>query len=78
MTENIYLTQAQLADHWQVSEGTLDRWRSEGRGPIYLKPMGSIRHRLRLRINHRKFSKLKDGVAEWHAAGMPLESEEVQ
>ncbi len=31
-----------------------------------------------LRINHRKVSKLKDGVAEWHAAGMPLESEEIQ
>ena len=31
-----------------------------------------------LRTNHRKVSKLNDGVAEWHAAGMPLESEEVQ
>ena len=31
-----------------------------------------------LRNNHRKVSKLLDGVAEWHAAGMPLESEEIQ
>jgi rhodanese-related sulfurtransferase len=29
-----------------------------------------------LRANHRKVSKLLDGVAEWHAAGMPLASEE--
>ena len=31
-----------------------------------------------LRNNRRKVSKLLDGVAEWHAAGMPLESEEIQ
>ena len=31
-----------------------------------------------LRNNHRNVSKLLDGVAEWHAAGMPLESEEIQ
>lgn len=31
-----------------------------------------------LRNNHRKVSKLLDGVAEWRAAGMPLESEEIQ
>jgi rhodanese-related sulfurtransferase/DNA-binding transcriptional ArsR family regulator len=31
-----------------------------------------------LRMNHRKVSKLSDGVAEWRAAGLPLESEELQ
>jgi rhodanese-related sulfurtransferase len=31
-----------------------------------------------LRMHHRKVSKLSDGVAEWRAAGLPLESEEVQ
>jgi len=31
-----------------------------------------------LRNHHRKVSKLLDGVAEWHTAGMPLESEEIQ
>ncbi len=30
MTENVYLTQTQLAERWQVAEGTLERWRSEG------------------------------------------------
>ena len=34
MTENMYWSQAQLAEHWQVSEGTLERWRSEGIGPV--------------------------------------------
>ncbi len=46
MVENIYWSQAQLAEHWQVSEATLERWRSEGIGPIYLKLMGRVRYRL--------------------------------
>ncbi|MCX7216759.1 MAG: DNA-binding protein [Burkholderiales bacterium] len=46
MNENIYLTQTQLAERWQVAESTLERWRSEGIGPIYLKLMGSVRYRL--------------------------------
>ena len=36
MTETNYLTQTQLADRWQVAESTLERWRSEGIGPIFL------------------------------------------
>ena len=46
MTENSYLTQAQLAERWQVTESTLERWRSEGIGPVYLKMMGRVRYRL--------------------------------
>lgn len=46
MIENIYWSQTQLAEHWQVAESTLERWRSEGIGPIYLKLMGSDRYRL--------------------------------
>ena len=40
MTETNYLTQTQLAERWQVAESTLERWRSEGIGPIYMKMMG--------------------------------------
>jgi len=43
MTENTYLTQTQLAERWQVAESTLERWRSEGIGPIYMKMMGRVR-----------------------------------
>ena len=46
MIANIHWSQAQLAKHWQVSEGTLERWRSEGIGPIYLKLMGHVQYRL--------------------------------
>lgn len=46
MTENNYLTQTQLADRWQVAESSLERWRSEGIGPDYMKIMGRVRNRL--------------------------------
>lgn len=46
MTENNYLTQTQLADRWQVAESSLERWRSEGIGPVYMKIMGRVRYRL--------------------------------
>ena len=31
------LTERELAEMWNVSPKTLQRWRSEGRGPSYLK-----------------------------------------
>ena len=46
MTESSSLTQTQLADRWQVAESTLERWRSEGLGPLYMKMMGRVRYRL--------------------------------
>jgi hypothetical protein len=46
MTGNNYMTQTQLAERWQVAESTLERWRSEGVGPIYMKTLGRVRYRL--------------------------------
>ena len=46
MTGNNYMTQTQLAERWQVAESTLERWRSEGVGPIYMKILGRVRYRL--------------------------------
>lgn len=46
MTENTHMTQTQLAERWQVAESTLERWRSEGVGPIYMKILGRVRYRL--------------------------------
>lgn len=37
----IHMNQRQLANRWGVSEATLERWRSEGIGPRYLKPKRS-------------------------------------
>jgi len=41
-----YLTQAALADRWNISPRTLERWRWLGQGPQYLKVGGQVRYRL--------------------------------
>ena len=46
MSESEFLTQKQLSEHWQISTHTLERWRSEGIGPIFLKMLGQVRYRL--------------------------------
>lgn len=41
-----HISQSQLAERWQLSEATLERWRSEGIGPVFLKLRGQVRYRL--------------------------------
>lgn len=41
-----HFNQGQLADRWDVSEATLERWRSEGIGPVFLKLQGRVLYRL--------------------------------
>jgi len=41
-----HLNQRQLAERWGVSEATLERWRSEGIGPIFLKLHGRVLYRV--------------------------------
>jgi predicted site-specific integrase-resolvase len=40
------LVQSELADRWQISERTLEAWRSQGTGPVYLKIGGRVVYRL--------------------------------
>jgi hypothetical protein len=44
--ETPHLTQAALAERWRLSERTLDRWRSESKGPAWLRLNGRIRYRM--------------------------------
>ena len=37
-----HLNQRQLAERWNVAEATLERWRSAGIGPVYLKLQGRV------------------------------------
>ena len=39
------MSQIELAQRWQISESTLERWRSEGIGPVFLKLRGQVRYR---------------------------------
>ena len=41
-----HLNQRQLAERWDLSEGTLERWRCEGIGPVFLKLKGQVRYRI--------------------------------
>lgn len=38
------LRERQLARRWDTSQRTLQRWRSEGQGPPYIRIGGSIRY----------------------------------
>ena len=37
-----HLNQIELADRWNISERTLERWRWTGEGPAYLKIGGRV------------------------------------
>ena len=41
----VHLNQKQLAARWHLSEATLERWRSEGLGPKFLKLCGRVIYR---------------------------------
>jgi len=41
------MTQTDLAERWQISEATLERWRTEAGGPMFLKLGAQVRYRVR-------------------------------
>jgi predicted site-specific integrase-resolvase len=41
-----HLNQAQLAQRWQMSQRTLERWRWRGEGPPFIKIGGRVVYRL--------------------------------
>ena len=43
--EVAHLNQKQLAARWSISEATLERWRSEGIGPKFMKLCGRVLYR---------------------------------
>ena len=42
----IHLSQKELAERWRMSEATLERWRSNLIGPVFLKILGRVLYRL--------------------------------
>jgi len=40
-----HLNQRQLADRWDISVATLERWRCDGIGPVFLKLLGRVLYR---------------------------------
>ena len=41
-----HLNQCQLADRWDLSEASLERWRTEGIGPVFMKLQGRVLYRV--------------------------------
>ena len=41
-----HLNQRQLADRWDLSETSLERWRTEGIGPVFMKLQGRVLYRV--------------------------------
>ncbi|MCY1128036.1 helix-turn-helix domain-containing protein [Frigidibacter sp. RF13] len=45
-TSSSLLSERELADRWRISTRTLQRWRAERYGPVFIKIGGSIRYQL--------------------------------
>ena len=66
------LTERELAEMWSVSPKTLQRWRTEGRGPRYLKlskrvayPIEEIR-KFESKVLYTSTSERASDIALWH------------
>ena len=46
MTTERCMTQTELAERWRISEATLERWRTEAFGPVFLKLSKPVRYRV--------------------------------
>ena len=63
-----HLNQLQLADRWNLSEATLERWRSDGIGPIFMKLQGRVLYRL-VDIEAFEAESLRKSTTERASAG---------
>jgi predicted site-specific integrase-resolvase len=57
-----HLTQVQLADRWQISARTLERWRWIGEGPRFLKLGGRVIYRI-VDVEAYEAQQLRDSTA---------------
>ena len=69
----IHLGQKELAERWRVSEATLERWRSDRIGPVYLKIQGRVLYRL-IDIEAFEVARLKGTFVEQRNQVAPLDS----
>ncbi len=70
------MTQSELAERWQISEATLERWRTETGGPVFLKLGAQVRYRVRDVETFeaevlRESTKSHDGVVQHSIADQP-------
>jgi hypothetical protein len=63
-----HLNQRQLAERWGVCEGSLERWRTEGIGPVFLKLQGRVLYRLE-DVEAYEAACLRTSTSEYATAG---------
>ena len=68
----IHLGQKELAERWRMSEATLERWRSDRIGPVFLKIRGRVLYR-HVDIEAFEVASLKGTFVE-HCTPEPLAS----
>ena len=68
ITKVKHLNQTDLADRWDVAEATLERWRSDGIGPVFLKLQGRVLYRLE-DVQAFEFESLRKSTSERVAVG---------
>jgi len=69
----IHLSQKELAERWRMSEATLERWRSDRIGPVFLKILGRVLYRL-IDIKAFEVASLKGSVVEQRNQVAPMDS----
>lgn len=62
------MNQRQLANRWGVSEACLERWRSEGIDPVFLKLRGRVMYRLE-DVEAYEASRLRKSTSERVSGG---------
>jgi predicted site-specific integrase-resolvase len=61
-----HLTQIELAHRWNISPRTLEKWRWQARGPIYVKLQGRVAYRQE-DVEAYEADNLRRGTAEGRA-----------
>ena len=56
VNEKVHLTEKELADRWHMNNKTLCNWRSQGKGPSFIKIGGVILYPLKVIKNIEKTS----------------------
>ena len=69
----IHLNQKELAECWRMSEVTLERWRSDRIGPVFLKIMGRVLYRL-IDMDTFEVASLKGSFVEQRNQVAPMAS----
>ena len=65
-----YLTSAELADRWRLSNQTLANWRHAGKGPPFIRVGARILYPREAIFSFEKFSQ------QWLSANQPLSQDQ--